>query len=961
MPNAEIILNEAEPLNDAPPIPAVHAVLGVVFGSTKAELPLLLEAQCAGVSDLVPWRVVVVDSLPYDGLVARLIQQGWTRAQVREALPPAHYFQLESPFTADFDFDHPLNEYWRDTIFDPTLRRLASKPDDPGCAGTPALGRARVVGHVEELRAFFERHVQALTRIRPETLALRDGVLAFVVTTYRGGTGTGVTLLGSAILRSVLQGGEIHLQAAMPCVYGGDTRAYANAFAMLRETQGAHRYGAAVAIPGHDSVPVPFTSASYTFASNGAVTLTDTDALLQTAALLRAYLRVPSQAVIMARRVDLTDVTPYDLEDLPMHVRQHTALSIRTLRPGVQEYLATEWIRQELAAVQERFEAWYQTKALTAEEEARVTAVVERAVTELRLHRSALLARLEPTPAPLQVLHTWYEQLTSALGTVPARAIKAEIAALPEEVRQKFVKFEQGWEAQMHELAQQLPKEIATYVMDTLTAQPHLALVVLARLQTTLARVADDAGQDAKLAYEQRENAAQALGAALRDVQEAHGIFWLFHTREVVGNAAAGACEIALAAALARVQQQQHEALARALTGELSTLDKQGKPEKLSNVTTALETLRTAQIAVIRTRQAALREALQQRLDALGQQLTRRSPIFECSLVRDDLTREQLAAEVQRLRTRVVTPPAMVAFLAEQRTLPEVCAALLPLLPSYAESGRSLTEILMQDAGKQRRVVELLGNQKPFAPLALDVEDQQGLRNRRDHLTILELPGGQDGSLATLLLREGIVKDRNAIVEAGTDEIRFYTLREGLPYAALLPLKRYQPRYRTYLAKTGAITPHTQATAHQLPDIAPARTNFRTHTEALLYTVKAVLPECLAPRPSGGFILRYETRTEQGFAIAQEESFPDFQAVVGWVATRVELRKALEAKLRKALDTAPAVYTQALMTAWQQAAEPEKAYLQQALYALQIDPHRPPTVTSTNGHRPRRRAPAGRK
>ena len=45
MPNADLVLNEAERLDNAPPIPAAHAVLVVVWGSTKAELPLLLQAQ----------------------------------------------------------------------------------------------------------------------------------------------------------------------------------------------------------------------------------------------------------------------------------------------------------------------------------------------------------------------------------------------------------------------------------------------------------------------------------------------------------------------------------------------------------------------------------------------------------------------------------------------------------------------------------------------------------------------------------------------------------------------------------------------------------------------------------------------------------------------------------------------------------------------------------------------------
>ena len=953
METVDLVLNEAERLNSVPRIPAAHAVLIVVSGSTMAELPLILRAQCDVVSDRVPWTVVVVDSLPYDDLVARLMQQGWTRAQVQEALPPSHYFPLPSPFTEDFDFDHPLNRHWGDTIFDPTIRRLASKPKAPGCAGTPALGRARVEGHVEELRAFFKDHVRALTQIRTETLALRDGVLAFVVTTYRGGTGTGATLLGSAVLRDALQGGEIHLHATMPCVYGGDTRAYANAFAMLLETQGAHRYGGDVPTLRHGIFKAPFTSATYTFDSNGAAALQATDALLQTAAILRAYLRVPSQVAITARRVDLTDVTPYDLQDLPMHVRVQTALSIRTLHPGVQEYLATEWIKQELDAVQARFETWCQSEKLTTQEEARVTEVIERACTELRLHRSALLARLDPAPAPLNVLRNLVEQVAGGLGTMPSKTIKAQLAVLPAEVREAFVTFERGWDTQMHDLAQHLPLQIVEYVMGTLTAQPHLAVAVLARLRATLERLADEAGHDAEQARTQRDGAAAALGGALQDVQEAHGLLWFFHTNEVVRNAAAGACEIALSAALARAQQQRLEALAHTLTGQLSTIDRQGHPVPLANVTTALRALQTDQIAAIRIRQATLGEALQQRLDALGQQITRRSPIFERSLAWHGMTREELAAAVQLLRARVaIPPPALVAFLEGKQALPEVCEALLPLLPSYAESGRSLTEILTTDLNKQHLVVQLLRSQKPFAPLATAVEDQQGLRNRRDQLTILELPGGPDGSLAKLLLQEGVVTDRNAIVEAGADEIRLYTLREGLPYAALHSLQEYHKRYRDYLAKSEAITPHTRPNAHQLPEIAPARSNLRTHTEALLYTVKAVLLHRLAPRPSGGFCLRYDVLTEQEFLIVQAEDFPDFASVAEWLAKRVDCRKALEAELRDALDTNPEAYTAALMTAWHQAVEPEKAYLQQALYARHIDPNRLSTLGYVNGHRP---------
>src|SRR5436190_14887 len=76
-------------------------------------------------------------------LVARLQQNGWSAAHVEAALPASEYFHLRSPFSDTFDFDHPLNTAWASTIHEPALRRLASKPDAPGCAGVPALAKAR--------------------------------------------------------------------------------------------------------------------------------------------------------------------------------------------------------------------------------------------------------------------------------------------------------------------------------------------------------------------------------------------------------------------------------------------------------------------------------------------------------------------------------------------------------------------------------------------------------------------------------------------------------------------------------------------------------------------------------------------------------------------------------------------------------------------------------------------------
>src|SRR5438874_7945714 len=90
-------------------IPEVHPVMVSTFGSIPAELHLVVYAQLGGSPDLVPWRGVAVDSLPYEDLMARMVQNGWTENQVTEALPRSHYFHLTSPFSEDFDFENSLN------------------------------------------------------------------------------------------------------------------------------------------------------------------------------------------------------------------------------------------------------------------------------------------------------------------------------------------------------------------------------------------------------------------------------------------------------------------------------------------------------------------------------------------------------------------------------------------------------------------------------------------------------------------------------------------------------------------------------------------------------------------------------------------------------------------------------------------------------------------------------------
>ncbi len=672
---------------------------------------------------------------------------------------------------------------------------------------------------------------------------------------------------------------------------------------------------------------------------------------MQEAAILRAYLRAPTQAAVNARHVDCTDVVPYDLEDRPTHVRVETGLSIRTIQPGTLEYLVTEWLRQELEAVQLRFEAWVQDGKLTDEEESRVTAVVQAMLKDLKLDPGAFLARLDPSPAPANTLRAFFEQATGAIGSMRARAIKESMAGLPTRVRDAFAKFERTWEERRRKLAIALPREVADYVFDKLAASPHLALAALARIGEHFAGWARDASKEAEQEKRNRDTAGAQLGSALNAVQEARGVLGFIRIDEVTRDAALQACGIALTAAMARVQQQRLESLVQALQGEMSMLDGRGKLETIGSVIAILRDLQLEQVAAVRARQAAQLTTLRVRLDHLGQAIEKRSQVFQRSLLYDGMHREQLDAEVRAIRARVPQVPPVVAFLEGKQDLPRVCADLLPLLPSYAESGRSLREILASDPAREELVVQLLRNRRFFTPLSREVEEQQGLQNRRDTLVILEVPGGQDGPLAKLMLRKGIVTHQNQIVDARDDETRLYVLRDGLPYAAIRPLAKYRERHDRYLENPAAITPYTVPNAHQLPPIEPARSNLLTHTQALLSLTQIVLPERLTRPPSGGFILRYEVGAGNGFRPIQEESFPDATSLAAWVAKRVEIRKSLEAELKRRLDEHPDTCRESLMAAWQQAMGAEREHLYTALCTLQIDPARV-LVAETGNHHP---------
>jgi len=69
---------------DATNIPRVHPVLIVLLGSTEAELGLVLHVEVQSDREaIVPNRCILSDSMPYENVVNRLVQNGWSKELLR--------------------------------------------------------------------------------------------------------------------------------------------------------------------------------------------------------------------------------------------------------------------------------------------------------------------------------------------------------------------------------------------------------------------------------------------------------------------------------------------------------------------------------------------------------------------------------------------------------------------------------------------------------------------------------------------------------------------------------------------------------------------------------------------------------------------------------------------------------------------------------------------------------------
>jgi len=927
---------------DAGEIVAVHPVLIASVGTTHAEAACVIAARMRGIPSPVPHRFLAIDSLPYEHVVGRIVKNGWPEDVVLDSLPRANYFRLTGPFSPTVSFDDPINRDWLELVFEPALQELARRQDHPGCGGTPAIGGLWAQGSFAEARDWFANHVQELTQVSLGNVALRPGMIAKMLAAGRGGTATGAAQILAAALKNVVPDAQIQLYLTAPCVYPGtrsDDRAFANTVAALREISHAHRDGGSVRLVRFGEVESPFDAVTLTFVSNGAVTLTESHALMRTSGLVLPYLRPATQRAIEERRVDLTDMRPFDDRGLPLQVRTEAAMTIQVVLPDAQIGLATAWCDAEVSAAEQRYEAFLGDGELTIEEQRTLDAVLEHVVRDERLELDALRSRIEGEAA--NVLRLRFEKARGAIPALSRAQLETEIPGFIRHLQGVFVELGETWQRQARELEKRLPPSLlGALVRSELAVKPHLLLAGADRLASATSAVAAAARKTADGARRRRAAAGEALASALVDLQNVRSsLAGILRRDEVARNAALRALDHAQAAAQARALEEVSQRLADALDSPTS----QGHQA----VVDTLRAARTHQQSMLRERLGRQREELRRELTAIDQRLVRRAPAFDRALVYDDASLATLTSRALDLRKHHTNvPEALLGYLRGERSLEDTRADLMALLPTYRASTLSLAQLLVEQPDQRRILVELLRGATPqgashgytFAPLDRSIEEQLGLRNRRDTLLIVEVPGGASGPIGQLLLREDIVPNENRLIDSGDETVRLYYLRDNLPYGVLKDVPRYEDAYRRYVGRAGAITPHTFRDAHQIPSLISPRVDLGDHTERLLYVAKSLLPDRVVPRASGGFVFRFAADTGHGFTTTEEQVFVDFASMVSWLTKRTRERLALHDEIGRLFDDRPVEVRDALLGALQRATGREHDQLRQELLRRRIDP-----------------------
>ncbi len=691
--------------------------------------------------------------------------------------------------------------------------------------------------------------------------------------------------------------------------------------------------------------PAPYNTFTPLYGQGKTPALGPGDVMNLCAADALAMLQVSSQRAINSGAVDMTDVHRHDMDDLPTYARQLTALELRPVNEGVLDYIASTYLAQDIAARSARFEEWAEgSRTLDVQEEERVEKFIANLIRDEGVSARGLLHKIDDKGIARNDLQSLFETLRGCVTNDGPEEIKAEMRRFPEKVRERFARYRTRWDEAAVALCRRLADSLEAMVREAFPAAVHLQLGALERIAQKLDATASDLQSSVDAAEQQRASSGRTLQTALDYIQRAHGLLGVFGRADAVRDAAFDALNHAVPAAQARFSQECGELALQVLRDGLEVKNPAGERRPVLSVLQVIRERRPQMIASARKNYAALTASVEEIQDNARRKIERGSPVFQRALLHDGKSVNELDAEAERLRERVGTPPGVVRLLRGECSVPELLQELLPLLPDYRDIDRPLLEVL-QDSEYWATFAQIVRNARHMLPTNRLVEEQLQLRNRRDTLEMLELPGGQEGPLGEWAVREDLVRDPNHIVDSGDPKVaRYVFIRDGLPLAIFPQIQHYQARYDRYMAHPGSISPHTFKEGVKTPPVQPPRTNLTLHTKELLYVAKATLPERVKELPSGAAVIHHRQATEvTGYTVDEREELPNFQALVNWTAKHPDVRKELEERLRTALDTDPDRYIERLRTAWTNSiGGEEKDFLRNALHRLRIDPQAPP-------------------
>jgi len=705
------------------------------------------------------------------------------------------------------------------------------------------------------------------------------------------------------------------------------------------------------------------SDAGFSTKRDGAVALGPVDALRQEVALIAAQLDPRTQSAYNTRHVDLNDVAPFDLDEEPTHVRLATTATIRNVDPRTLQYLARSAQSQLVEGLRLKLQGWVEDRQLTASEHERVRTGVRAVIESSRLTVEGLRDRMDPQPAPAAALRSLFERFETSVSGLQSKATRERVQALPAQVRHLFDKLEGVWQARSRAMATEILETVTEQLTLRLGHLPHLLLAAIPMLHRHLRDVSGQVREAAESHRLRRDHYGRLAGESLQAAQQVRTVIpFLVDRDEVARDAARAACRVIQMASGERLEEERYEALRRALDGELTATEGEDCRVVCEPAIAAVEALELQLAAALQERIVELAAAVRRPGDEIGTWIDKSSPVFDRTLVHDGISRSELDDRAAGLVGHLSRMDEVQSFLRDQltrkeldseqleRELEAMIRVILPLVPGFSEIGRTLEEVVAQDPARRELIIEILRNRvgRPFAVVDRQVEDTQGLRNRRDTLVVVEVPGGSTGAIGRLVLNEGIVANPSNIIDSSEDRIRLTWVREGLPYAALRGIARLAERYASYMANPSTISPHTTADIDSLPTLEPKRTNIRRHVQDLLATLEVLAPERMTRRPDGIVELSYELPSDHGFAVPESRRFGDLDRATAWLIKQVGVRRVLESAIDAVYEADPEHCRRRLLDAWNQADGDDRSHLETVLSRVGVNPYQ---SGSANGGR----------